>query len=444
MESFRRKSFFFLSAVCLLGLAVHTPVTVWLSVYVPSIALVAKSWKEMCLLLLFLLLIWHITAHRSWGRVLGDRLIQLILANALIVGCVSVFVPTDSITALLAGLQIDLRGFFAFSIFYIASKLFWDDLRQWLLRCAAITTGFIASFTLIQLFLPRDFLRVLGYGHSTIEPYMTVDKAPWLTRQNATLRGPNPLGAYAAASLLVVAAYWHHAKALLQNKWIRYCFSIMTLGLIVGLIVSYSRSAWLGFGAGVMIMIAMWLRRAISVRTWIIICIVLCAGLGGLFALRENTFVSTVFFHDNPEGSVTKSNDEHARSLLHAFDRVSERPFGHGVGSAGSASLYGSHPVIVENQYLFVGYELGWLGMIGFIATFGVIIYVLIRRQDWLARAIGVAGICLAIIGLMLPVFADDVIVLVWWSIAGVVLGGATIKHNERPQSPHKKTARNA
>ena len=107
------------------------------------------------------------------------------------------------------------------------------------------------------------------------------------------------------------------------------------------------------------------------------------------------------------------------------------QPLGDGVGSSGSASLLGEGtPQIIENQYLMIAHETGWLGVVIF-----VVIFVVILRRLWRQRAnpwaLGVfaSGIGLAFIGLLLPVWTDDTVSMVWWGLAATIIGG---EHGKR------------
>jgi hypothetical protein len=44
------------------------------------------------------------------------------------------------------------------------------------------------------------------------------------------------------------------------------------------------------------------------------------------------------------------------------------------------------------------------------------------RRTDWLALGLFSSGIGLALIGLLLPVWVDDTVSIVWWGLAAVAI----------------------
>jgi hypothetical protein len=146
----------------------------------------------------------------------------------------------------------------------------------------------------------------------------------------------------------------------------------------------------------------------------------------GLYLGRHTTFVSNVILHENPVvGSSLNSNQGHISSLQDGVNRLLTQPFGDGVGTTGSASLSTDAPLIIENQYLFVAHEVGWLGLALFVMiTIGIFARLWQRRGDWLALSVLTSGLGLLVIGLLLPVWVDDTVSIVWWGLAGLAIGG--------------------
>ena len=105
------------------------------------------------------------------------------------------------------------------------------------------------------------------------------------------------------------------------------------------------------------------------------------------------------------------------------MERLAQQPLGAGVGSTGSASLYTDSPVIIDNQYLFIAHEAGWLGLALLITIFVVIMVRLWHgRKNWLALGVFASGIGLALIGLLQPVWVDDTVAIIWWGLAAIAL----------------------
>jgi len=417
--------------VILLGVVIHAPLSVMLEVRFPEFELLIKSWKEIFLLLLVPLALLLITKRKLWRELAKDWIFRLtILYAALHLTLVGLFWQGAAPT--LAGLAIDLRYVLFFGLAYVAVRLMPRARRQFIIA-ATIGAFIVMLFATLQLFLPPDILSHIGYSKQTIAPYLTVDKNPDYIRVNSTLRGPNPLGAYAGIVLGLLAAALVKAKLNLQNKKVLTGVIMLAVTASIALWISYSRSALVAGLVTVLVVVSLSFLRKLSPRVWIVSLVVLAGLAIGLVLARDTPFVSNILFHENPAGgSEISSNDDHVESLEYGLGQLVREPFGSGVGSTGSASLLGEQPTIVENQYLFIGHETGWLGLIVFLVLFVLIMTRLWKqRQDWLALGMFASGIGLSLIGLLLPVWADDTVSIVWWGLAGVALAGGTYARNK-------------
>ena len=350
-----------LLAAIMLGLAIHTPLTVLASTHWLPVALYAKAWKEVLLMVAFVLVIilgWRRHAWRFWLR---DKLLWLIAGFALwhlvLVGIS--LTAGNSATTVIAGLVIDLR---------------------WGLMAATMRFG-------------------------------------------STLRGPNPLGAYALGGL-VLASTFLAAKWRDSAKWRVYGI-LAAASSSAALYISYSRAAILGALAALGGLFAHQYGQKLPKKAWISIAAgVLAVAVGGVYLLRDTGFMHNVILHDNPTtGAARTSNDDHLSSLRDGVIKAAQQPFGTGIGSTGSASLLGDSGVIIENQYLFIVHEAGWLGLVIYLMIVIIVLQRLWRqRNDWLVLGVFLSGVGLSIASLFLPVFADDVIALVWWGLSALIV----------------------
>lgn len=409
--------------VILAGVVVHAPLAVWLGTLAPGYELLIKSWKEILLLAATPLGIVAVSRRHLWPELRRDWLFRLIVAFAVLHIVMLIFL-WNGINASLAGLSIDLRGLLYFGLVYVAIRLH-PSYRRLFLKVGISGALVVGVFALLQVFvLPRDVLAGIGYDKdTTIAPYLTVDKNPDYVRINSTLRGPNPLGAYAVIILsILIAAVILESKRLKQYKIVSL---VAALGLATALWASYSRSALGAFVASSAV-IAGTLGRSVSRKWWIASVILACAVIGALVVGQGGAFVSNVILHENLNGgSDISSNEGHVSSLSDGLSRLLHQPFGAGIGSTGSASLYGDEPLIIENQYLLIAHEVGWLGLLLFVAIFGFVLRRLwLRRRDYLALGLFASGIGLALIGLLLPVWVDDTVAIIWWGLAAAALGG--------------------
>ncbi len=343
-------------------------------------------------------------------------------------------------SASFAGLAIDLRFVLYFALVYIAMTLY-PRYRKMFIKIGIGGALVVLVFALLQVFiLPNDVLKYLGYNVNTISPYLTIDKNQAFIRINSTLRGPNPLGAYAGIVLTLLTA-WTAKKKVDKKRWPLTVFVILLVGAVVTLWASYSRSAQTGTAIAIAIVLAVTFWHKLSTKMWLIIGILFVIAAGGLFMARNTSFISNVVLHENPNGgSSVNSNEGHISSINDSFSQLLKQPLGAGLGSTGSASLLGKNAEIIENQYLLVAHEAGWLGLALFVSIFAAVMTRLWKlRKDWLALGVFAIGIGLAVVGLFLPVWTDDTVSIIWWGLAAVVVGSRLYIVDSKGDKKHGK-----
>ncbi len=426
------KLFLILLLVVFGGIVIHAPLSVGLGVLFPDYDLLIKSWKELLLVGCIPLALIIVTRRKLWQEVLGDWLFRCILAFATL-HFLLVPVLYQGAASTAAGLSIDLRFLLFFCLVYVAVKVM-PEYRRRFVQVGVAGAIVVVGFATIQLFLPPDVLSHIGYGKNTIAPYLTVDKNPQFIRENSTLRGPNPLGAYAGIVLSSLAAVWALKKGWLNSNRRKLGYALLTACAYVALWVSYSRSALVAGVAGVALALAIPLARKVPRAMWVAGIVAVAALVGGLAMTKGSNFVSNVILHENPNGgSSVSSNEGHVESLVTGWNQFTHQPWGAGVGSTGSASLFSGTHQVIENQYLFVAHEAGWLGLVLFIGIFGsILVRLWHRKQDWLALGTFASGIALGSIGLLLPVWADDTVSIIWWGMAAIALGGNYARHKAK------------
>lgn len=403
-------------------IVVHAPLSVGFGVLFPKYSLLIKSWKEILMVCVTPLAVIIIKRRHLWEELIHDTLFYIISGYVTLHFLLG-FILYHGIEETTAGLAIDLRYILFFSLVYIAVRAL-PQYRRLLIKITIMGAGVVVGFACLQLFLPANILTHIGYGANTIAPYLTVDKNQSYIRVNSTLRGPNPLGAYAGMVLACIAAAGVRGK-LQTKKRILIATAIATCSS-VALWISYSRSSLVAGILAVLLVIAVAYQRRLFKKRIIISALAVCALVGILLATHAHTLVSNVLLHENPNGgSSVNSNQRHIQSLVNGVTAVLHQPIGSGIGSTGSASLEGNSPIIIENQYLFVAHETGWLGLLLFLAL-SIILYVRLwkKRSDWLALGIFASGIGLTLIGLLLPVWADDTVSIIWWGLAAIALAG--------------------
>jgi O-antigen ligase len=319
--------------------------------------------------------------------------------------------------AALVGVKTDLEFLVLFAAAVILAG---DRTLRWAVNIVLISGGIVIGVGLLQSFvLPADFLRHFGYGATTIAPYQLVDPALHSFRIISTLGGANQLGSYLILPLSLTLA----AMVRRFSWW-------QAIYLLAGLVVmahTYSRSAWLGLAAAMIIVVAIQLPSRL--RLWFFGVLMALAAAGGsvilTHSLASNTLQYLVYHGSIQPTAAPDSTDLHVLALEDGINKVHHHPLGEGLGAAGPASYYGPSPFIPESGYLQLAIEVGIAGLLLMIA-----IQLLLGLRLWaLAPASPVAAALLGtlvgigIINFFLHGWADSSTAFIYWLLAGLAIG---------------------
>jgi hypothetical protein len=412
-----------LTALIIILVPFHAFLTVWLSSLAGHYTAL-RLWKEFLLVPIVIGSLYLLVRDKTLAKkFLSLKLVWLIAAYfvlLLISGIAAAATHNVTSKAMLYGLLVDSRFLvFFLAVLVIAGRDIWLSERwQKLVLAPAIL---VAAIAILQyMVLPYDFLKHFGYGQSTIFPYETINHNLAHIRVMSTLRGANPLGAYLIIPISLLAVRLFREKRERRDKL------IVGGGLLLALIFSFSRSAWLG--AALSLLVAAWLSfKTVKVRKtigWILIgLIIIAAGLSAV--LRNNLeFQNAVLHTDKLSTARESSNEGHSRAFRLAAKDIIHQPLGAGVGTAGPQSVYNDHPArIAENYFLQIGQEAGVLGMLLFIAVcaaVGTMLYA--RRADPLVLALFASLLGITLVNLLSHAWTDDTLAYVFWGFAAVAL----------------------
>lgn len=424
------------AAIILALVPFHAFLTVWLSSFGLSYTALRLWSAGLLLILLGCVAIWFVQdkALRAWA--VQSYLIQLVALFVVInvaMGLRGLTLGTVSAEAFWLGLLLNLRYITFFVALLVLAKYSRWPLNKYL-RIVMICAVIVSAFAVLQYTaLPADFLRHFGYSTATIEPMETINNNPEYIRVASTLRGANPLGAYMVVVIAIIVAFWRRLER--KTLW------GMVLALSIGaLVFSFSRSAWLGLIVAVISEIALhikgrkeWLRAGGAAG----IAVVLLGGL--LLAFHTNRAVQNALYHTDDNSTVTtSSNDKRSSALVSGLHDVIHEPLGRGTGSAGPASVHNtkSPARLAENYYLQLGQELGWVGLITYLALSVVVGSELWRRrEDPLARGLLTAFVGLIVVNMLSHAWTDDTLAFTWWGLAGLVIGQSLWQKKQKKNS---------
>ncbi len=407
------------------SLPIATPLTVFLSQHI-SIFIVS-GWKELLLFGATLLAIPKIR-DKNLRYVLGkDRVIQLIIAVLVVYCIVSLATWTGIETAV--SFAAGSRFLFAYLLGSIVSYSYTRIWRR-ALKVIMVVGVIVAFLGLLQvLILPKDILTHLGYDPFGVDTkgippaYHLVANNQDYVRAQSSLRGPNALGAYLILPLIILL----HMYEINRRKI--YLFGSFLCGFV--LFLSFSRSAWIGASIGIITLAVISFPKKIKkhVFSWKAALVFLLI-IGIIGALSKTEFVKTLIFHTSQNQSVN-SNEGHISGLVDGTKYIISHPLGGGVGIAGPASvLDGQNVNISENYYLQVGQELGWLGLaLLIILTVSMLRFYIQNKSNKVTPILCSSFVALTVTNLLLHTWADEVVAITWWLLAGI---GAGVILNEK------------
>jgi hypothetical protein len=400
----------------------HAFLTVWIASLTGHYTAL-RLWKEVLLAICIVgVLYLIITDHKIRSHTLTRRLVWLIFSYMLLTvawGLLALNQHDVNAKALGYGLIVNLR-YLAFFLVTWAVALRLGRLRnhwQWLIYWPAIA---VVVFGLLQIFvLPNDFLRHFGYSAATISPYETINHNQHYIRIFSTLRGANPLGAYLVIPISLVTVLLLRPK----RNWRQ---AVFLAASVVVLFFTFSRSAWVGAGLSVAIILFLSQLSRQSQRIALVITsalVVVAAGLAINF--RHDMKFENFILHTQTHSAVPTTSDQgHFTALKNSLSDLRHHVLGAGPGTAGPASVYNDHPPrIAENYFIQIGQEVGWLGLAMFILiNIGVGYLLFLRRADPLALSLFASLVGLTFINMLSHAWADDTLAYIWWGLAGIAM----------------------
>lgn len=204
-------------------------------------------------------------------------------------------------------------------------------------------------------------------------------------RGAGTLTGPNELGIY-LVMMIAVVVFFFEQRGGSARRFVR----VALVTLLLGLVFTFSRSALLGLGIGLVLPLA-WRRlwRGISVSWMLLLGVSALLALGIVWqAGLVDHLARTVTLEDS-------SAQGHLDSWAASVALMLEAPFGVGLGLVGArAGRFGSieQRYHTESTYFQVGMELGWLGLclyLGLLLMLGLELWLVVRRGPDIGRRLG-------------------------------------------------------
>jgi hypothetical protein len=408
----------------------HAFMSVWLGSLTHHQAII-QAWKDGLIAVLALLAAILLVHEPERLRQLRAPWIICAGAFALFAVLVTLLIHPP-LLAIAFGLKTDLEFLLAGLIAAVVTTR--PFLRQVMITVLAAAAAVITFGLLEALVLPADFLAHFGYGPTTVAPYQHITASTNNLRFPSTLGGANQLGTYLILPLCLALAV-----GLRRRPWIL----LLPVAGLGALAETYSRSAWIGAAAALLITLIASLhglhRRLVLVGVGLTVVVGATAyGLTG-----GNLGPADYLIHHANSQAITDSSDQqHAASLREGVEQVAAAPAGHGLGSAGPATFHAGTGRIIEDSYLQIGYETGVLGLAAFLATLAALIATLWRSRRILPSVPALSALIgVGLAAIFLPAWADSSTALITLITAGAAAGITTPTRNDHVHPAHLRQA---
>ncbi|MSR87066.1 hypothetical protein EXS70_02735 [Candidatus Peribacteria bacterium] len=311
-------------------------------------------WKEMLLgLILFLALVevLHPLFDRARARVpspfsidLFDGLIVALLGIAVVL---FLYRPWMTTTGFVLGFKYDFIPLIAF---LILRRVPWSiRFRTHVEDVLLAVAGIVALYGLLTILAPKGYFRLLGYSdaHSLYLPNGPLAafqqiSGSGIRRIQSTFSGPNQMGIWLLIPFSILATRVFHLKRLRSRS----SKMMVALGilLLVALMLTFSRSAWIG----TFVIVSFAGSRALPKKVFrdAFIGIVSLAAIAGVAA---SLIAPQIFLR-------ATSTREHIARPLRAIHEMVRYPLGFGLGAAGPAANRTHEPCV----YLERGADASW------------------------------------------------------------------------------------
>lgn len=333
--------------------------------------------------------------------------------------CVLVFLSTFWADDKLISLYWAMRMLAGFGLFYLIGRINFSKVR---LAIVVVVAGAIQGLLAIWQFINQEVWasKWLGMAYQSGKllgaSVVEFGLERWL-RAYGSVPHPNILGAFLVLSFIAVV----YLITRLENKYQKLFLIFSSSFIVLGILFSYSRSAWLVFGlifiAGFIWLLKLiredWIRRFTK---WLFLYLLI---LLTLFSLTTLSIVKTRLNIGAPARLEIKSNTERLESYRQAGQIIKDHAIlGVGIGNY-TFELQNKYPDLVlwdiqpvHNVYLLILAELGLFGFLILGLAIGYILVRLIRCKKW---SFVFVFLCLSVL-----VFFDHF----WWTTAsGLYVG---------------------
>lgn len=401
----------------------HIFLSQWLSTYTGGLS-VWKGAKDAIIFVLVTLAVILVWVEHKSNRVF-NWLVWITVAYGvlhLLVWAVNPHIYKD--TAIL-GSVYNIRLLW-FLLIGMSVRLLWSRIDEnHVIRIILLISSVVCVLGVLQYFLPKDLLTHFGYSLARgVKPAFFIDDKTNLPRIMSTLRDPNSLGAYLIVPITLLVYKLFTVRPQRRQ---------LVGGLLIfhgwALLLTFSRSAWLGTVISVAVLAAYKWRaqlKPLLAKYWPILIgsILLIGSLTLMF--RHQYAVQNILVHGDQSTALKSQYDSNGYHWLYTkrgLEGIVHQPQGHGPGTAGLVSIQNPNGgFLTENYYVQIGYEVGVLGLVLLLLVHLRVYKELLRRLSPLSVALIGSFWGYMLCNMLLHTWSNEAVAAQWWLLAGLVV----------------------
>ncbi len=410
----------------------HVFIVQWLSLYTGGLA-VWKGLKDAIALFLVALTVILVWLKRKQTREF-NWFVWLALAYAAVHFLVWALNPGIYKDSALLGSVYNNRLLW-FLVLGMGVRLLWPKINEnGVLRVVIFVSTLVCALGILQYFLPKDLLEHFGYSVARgVKPMFFIDDKPDLPRIMSTLRDPNSLGAFL---ILPITILFYKFFTVVRQKRQLIAGLLFLHGLT--LFLTFSRSSWLGAVVAVIVLAALALRAKFVpwlLKYWPLLLGVFLLVTSVALMYKDQYAVQNILVHSDESTAAKAQYDSNGYHVLYArkgLEGIANHPEGNGPGTAGLVSI--QHPdkgFLTENYYIQVGYEVGMLGLLIFLAVNVLIYRELMRRKSLLPAALLASFWGYVVCNMLLHTWSNEAVASQWWLLAGFAAGAPLVANKK-------------
>jgi O-antigen ligase len=402
---------FWLALLLIVLIPFHSLITHLLGGYESSTRQLLALWKEVLLGIGVFRVLRH---NPNRKQIIASNRWVLVCSGLLMLMYLITFVRAPTLPGIFS-LDLETR-FLGVLLFFMFLDL--DEKRKaTLLRLMVWSVGLVALYGVVQYVW--DYERLLPLADYA--PNMVADDSRRLYSYSL-----NPFDPAFGAVIAILVLFSGAGRSALRGALLWFAL------LIPCLLLTYTRSAYLGLLAGIATVCAIdrdHVKRH-AVMIYVTVCLICAALLFGGQSVYKSSLAQRV------QSIVSQTDDSskvHKQRLWKAVQVISTNPFGIGLGKYGTVQsrfVGGSEEADwVENQVLQVAVQTGVIGALAYLAlTVAILVSILRKRHGGnkdvrvLRAAAGGVFVAMIVVGVMVQVWDDLLPAVYAWAIVGMAL----------------------